>query len=130
MEIKVEDVSESVGQQMSEVQQQVINTTNPPAEYTLSSGKKVKFRKPPGLVSMQIAEILGDQSLNPALNIYYRMAFSLVEVDGITVRTPKSKPEITATLQRLGDEESFAEALAFFTEFMGMSMEDLEAAKK
>jgi hypothetical protein len=111
------------------VQQQVVQQTNAPKEYTLSNGTKISFKKPGGVVSLTIAKILGADSMNPAMNIYYRMLFCLDSLNGTPIRPPKSSLEIEALVQRLGDEETFAEALAKFHEWADLDVGE-ETAKK
>jgi hypothetical protein len=110
---------------LTPVQKQILADTNPAKEYLLKNGRKVSFKKPEGIISLKLARIMGQDSMNPALNLYYRMAFHIHALDGKVVRPPTSEIEIEAIIGRLEGEDTFAEVFAVFMDWAGITPEDL-----
>ena len=92
--IRVTDLSESSNNGLTPTQQQVLNTTNPPQAFKLPSGRTITFKKPSGIASLQTAKLLGVQSANQMLTLYYRAGLSIASLNGKPVSPPKSELEM------------------------------------
>lgn len=93
---------------LSGVESQVVGGHKPPISLTLPSGRKIEFKKPQGALSMRVAELLGENSANQAMNIYYRMLLCISKLDSIPVSPPISSREVKLLADRLGDDFDMA----------------------
>ena len=115
--IRVTDLSESSNNGLTPTQQQVLNTTNPPQAFKLPSGRTITFKKPSGIASLQTAKLLGVQSANQMLTLYYRAGLSIASLNGKPVSPPKSELEMDGLFQRLADD--FDETIILYMRWMG-----------
>lgn len=120
--IGVTDLSEpGLDESLSPVQKAIIEDSGDPAEYKLpKSGKIIRFKEPDGMASYHIAKMMGQNSLNPALNIFFRVAFCIDSVDGVKVKTPKNELEVEAIVARLAKTNEWDETVLLFNQWCGI----------
>jgi hypothetical protein len=106
---------------LSPVQQEILDKGGNPEEFKLSTGTVIQFKQPDGMASWTIAELMGNQSMNPVLSIFYRVTFCLASIDGVPVKTPKTELEVKALAARLAKNNSWEEAVINFYRWSGLT---------
>lgn len=110
--------------------QQLVSQGTAEQSITDSRGRVLVARKPSVLTRFRFVEMLGTSASNET---YFGMCFPLlflVSIDGETVRTPTSKIQLEALIQRLDDDGLNALTGLVLTHFNPDPEADREALKK
>ena len=70
MEVRTSILGPEGDDGLTPIEREVVTQSRKTIEMTLSNGRKVKFQKPAGAVSMKVARLLDAESRNEMLNIY------------------------------------------------------------
>ena len=140
MKMNATDVTDNLSpeESLTPIQLEVLKQVQDSKTYELKNGMTVTFQKPSGIISTKIAELLGVNSINPAMQMQYRMLFNVAAINGDPVRTPTSPMQIEALISRFKDEETFTEVLFKYHQWAGILDEEgnpvisggFDAAKK
>ena len=83
----------------------IVKRAAQPVEVTDAFGRTLKVRKIGALHRYDLAKIIGPEaSQNPVASVPATLAFSVIEIDGEHVSTPRTENEIRVLIQRLEDE--------------------------
>ena len=105
--------------------QRVVRQANAVSYIETPGGHRIGWRKLRSLEAMDLAEIAGAQSLNPAWMTIATAAYSVVEIDGEPVRRPANRLQLRALITRLDDDG----VDALVGEFMRLGAEMQETAE-
>jgi hypothetical protein len=98
--------------------QAIVKRASTPVEVTDPLGRKLKVKPIRSLDRYDLARVLGPEgAANPSAMGPAAIAFSVIEIDGEIVATPKTEREIRALIQRLDDEGLEAAAQAHIDHF-------------
>jgi hypothetical protein len=95
-------------------------------------GRSITVKKLSPFDRMQLNKAVGaENSANQNYMVYAAVAFSVKDLDGEAVITPRTEREVELIVQRLGEEGFEAAATALGSMYVTAGSEDiLEAAKK